>query len=241
MRIISRFKDYYDYIAHQYGGGDPKVVYVRDEDITPISRPTVKLQTEVSPPRMICPPVYWNGPPVKILTNVYPPPIPYSRTLELPTKMIIIAGKVFSLVGERQSYETIPHKFLGKIYKYPIEWNLLVEMPTPKQHWFNKKSVGYGEHHPEIEDLCVKLKAPVFEVSKVTWCKDGWKNYYLEHKVPKLSDYGFPRVYPAEQIYQDIALHLGKQISVDVPVALTDKERIVQAGFDLKQSFRHRK
>jgi len=30
MKIISKYKDYYDYVAHQYGGGDEKIVYVRN-------------------------------------------------------------------------------------------------------------------------------------------------------------------------------------------------------------------
>jgi len=30
MKIRSRFKDYYDYVEHVYGGGDPLCVYVRD-------------------------------------------------------------------------------------------------------------------------------------------------------------------------------------------------------------------
>ena len=35
MRIISKFRDYYDSIAHIYGGGDPKIVYVRDDIVAP--------------------------------------------------------------------------------------------------------------------------------------------------------------------------------------------------------------
>jgi hypothetical protein len=30
MKIHSRFKDYYDWVAHKYGGGDPKIVYNRE-------------------------------------------------------------------------------------------------------------------------------------------------------------------------------------------------------------------
>src|SRR5579859_3637473 len=30
MKIISGWKDYYDHVAHQFGGGDPKVRYERD-------------------------------------------------------------------------------------------------------------------------------------------------------------------------------------------------------------------
>jgi len=30
MKIISPFKDYYDWIAGKYGGGDPRMVYTRN-------------------------------------------------------------------------------------------------------------------------------------------------------------------------------------------------------------------
>jgi len=33
IRIQSNFKDYYDYIAWQYGGGDPKFVYLRHRSV----------------------------------------------------------------------------------------------------------------------------------------------------------------------------------------------------------------
>ena len=29
MKIISKFKDYYDHVAYMYGGGDPKIIYDR--------------------------------------------------------------------------------------------------------------------------------------------------------------------------------------------------------------------
>ena len=33
MKIKSRWRDYYDFVEHLYGGGDPRVVYVRDKII----------------------------------------------------------------------------------------------------------------------------------------------------------------------------------------------------------------
>ena len=49
MKIKSNFKDYYDYIAHLYGGGDPKVTYPR---VTPAGTDQFDIRvvnTETSP------------------------------------------------------------------------------------------------------------------------------------------------------------------------------------------------
>ena len=33
MRIISKTKDYYDWVAGKYGGGDPRVIYGRRSNV----------------------------------------------------------------------------------------------------------------------------------------------------------------------------------------------------------------
>ena len=38
MKIISQFKDYYDFIAHSYGGGDPNLVLNRNLQNKPVYR-----------------------------------------------------------------------------------------------------------------------------------------------------------------------------------------------------------
>lgn len=67
----------------------------------------------------------------------------------------------------------------------------------------------------------------------------------IEGKTPRLKDLGLSSLYPAEALYQDIAYFVGNVLhpSPDLapPVFIADKDKIVQYGFDLKQSFRHRK
>ncbi len=63
--------------------------------------------------------------------------------------------------------------------------------------------------------------------------------------VPILKDIGFNHVQSPEQTYQDISYYMANVLrenpDVVPPVKIADKDRIVQHGFDLKQSFRHRK
>jgi kynurenine formamidase len=59
-----------------------------------------------------------------------------------------------------------------------------------------------------------------------------------------LADLGLPRIYDAQQLYQDLSYFLGNQMhenpDTKPPVNISDKDRIAQHGFD-QQSFRHRK
>ena len=60
--------------------------------------------------------------------------------------------------------------------------------------------------------------------------------------IPILSEYGMAAFYPAEEIYQDISQFLGWLVNnPEIPNKQTDTEKIVTHGFDLKESFRHRK
>ena len=36
MKIISKFKDYYDWVAQRYGGGDPLNVWIRQDTVNKI-------------------------------------------------------------------------------------------------------------------------------------------------------------------------------------------------------------
>lgn len=68
----------------------------------------------------------------------------------------------------------------------------------------------------------------------------------VDKNIPRLTEYGFHNNIDAEQLYQNLEYWFGNlrhTPSPDLapPVTLSDKDRIVQHGFDLKQSFRHRK
>ena len=56
---------------------------------------------------------------------------------------------------------------------------------------------------------------------------------------------GFPEIMPAEQLYQDLAYYIANVIEdgIDLrpPTEIADIDKVVQYGFDKKQSFRHRK
>jgi hypothetical protein len=67
----------------------------------------------------------------------------------------------------------------------------------------------------------------------------------VDTNVPILAHIGMPALRSAEWMYQDLSYFVGNLLreSPDVkpPVEVSDKDKIVEHGFDLRQSFRHRK
>jgi hypothetical protein len=90
-------------------------------------------------------------------------------------------------------------------------------------------------------ELTRKVGAPVFTCEHKSWRNDI---IHVDGNVPILATMGIPAMIPAEQLYQDIAYFIGNTIKLSpdtMPATvMTDKEKIAAAGFDLKQSFRHR-
>src|ERR1019366_2001257 len=103
----------------------------------------------------------------------------------------------------------------------------------------------------ETEDSTVlsatrQLGHPVFLVCQLSYDRvNSTTTFHVGDECPKLVDMKFATKLSPEQLYQDLSCFMGNTMrgspDIDTPVKLADKDRIVQHGFDLKQSFRHRK
>lgn len=226
MVIHSPFKDYYDWVAGKYGGGDPKIVYARvalgERD------PTVHFIL----PRQISFPI--TTPPPRLESNSC-----------FRCKWLAIAGKYYLLVKEISIYANINVPTSEK------PWSLFVEGKHPKldeallpqkgENNWRKNDYGYyvGRPSEEVIRISKEIHAPVF-------CLSEWGNF-VEGIVPNLGELGIPAIVSAEQMYQDLSYFMGNVIneSPDIQPAgkppQTDREKVVSHGFDLKTSFRHRK
>ena len=229
MIIKSTFKDYYDFVAHIYGGGDPKIFY-----------PRIRLgeKNKVYD--------YYPGLPAPEMEGRFPSlPIRYSGNLEFPFdfKWISIVGKFYLLVRESREVGT------GDIYIEENKWELLVEGKYPKldKALFRKTMIfgrltydSYvGVPSKELVLLSRRLKAPVFGFE--------YNSAIVDSTIPILGDIGIASIIPPEQMYQEISYFMGNIIN-EVPdlqpagkPPMTDKEKIISHGLDLKISFRHRK
>ena len=209
MKIISSFKDYYDYVAHVYGQ-DNSIVYTRN-----------------------------------YLTE------PTDQGSRLPEVIRLEGAHQFYFHSNMYESKLSWLCFCGK--PYPLFRGVLADENTPefapllkplKYGWFRsdrsrlKDMIGIRSR--VLVELSKQLNAPVF-----TFTGGYPDRFTIQPSVPKLGEIGFVKILSAEQAYQELSYFLGNEIhdSPDLaqPFVITDKEKIVSHGFDMKQSFRHRK
>lgn len=218
MRIHSSYKDYYDYCAYQWGGGDPKITYVRKK-FDPV------------------PDAYNENLPVYGRQDFY------REGYDL--KWLCVAGKLYLLVDVRPTDIYTSHMPKWEVIdegKHPKIWNYLHNGPRyAAERYPEKYPKKYnGAESKAAVEISREIKAPVFTYH---YLDSG--RVVIEENVPVLADMGLPALVSPEQMYQDIAYFLGNTINVSPdmmpPTKMSDKEKIAAAGFDVVQSFRHRK
>lgn len=214
MKIISKFRDYYDFYSTNFGGPDPKIVYERH----------LLNDTSFS--------FFENG--NTISKDDLDADLRYSTSTcyDYDFRWLIVCGKRF-LLFRKSEY---PKTQIWTAYKNSSEVEKYLNLGKGKRRAWKYFSPEYymGEFSQKNLNFCIKHKSPIIVV-------DG----RFTTDSPILGDIiNFVSTYPAEQIYQDISYFMLNQINgspdIDPPVVLDDKFKIEYAGFDLKQSFRHR-
>lgn len=240
MKIISPFRDYYDRIAHQYGGGDPRIPYVR--------KPFTEVQTFTSIDHL-----------PNLTHKFYKKKLSEEHQKKLDTcvlKWLVIAGKYYLLVGNTAPEKVIPDFHILDENKHDFLIEYLKIHDTTSYWWWRRykrkqmsvqeildRYVGFSE--PTLIGLSKSFKAPVFILAPANPPPRQDSLMAVEKNIPILNDLGLPSIISAEQMYQDIAHFIGNVMKdlpdADPPVALQNREKIEKAGFDLRTSFRHRK
>jgi hypothetical protein len=225
VKINSKFKDYYDHIEH-INGGDPKVLYIRNR-LTPSEKSsssiTCDLKLERSLPTAYC--SYYNN-------AVF--------------KWCIVAGKYYLICQFRPNMGTY------------TDWKLVTPgsemMASLYVNSRNGQQTVIDKYFGTSDDYAIALsreiQQPVF-VCDSTWVYTDKAHKHhkwittVDCELPVLIDLGFASVISAEQMYQDIAYFMSNTIHTNAdiapPVEVSEKDKILGHGFDLKQSFRHRK
>jgi hypothetical protein len=223
MIIKSNTKDYYDHQAYVWGGGDPSIQYIR-KPLSPLTRG--KYSSDLRRDSIT---IYGSG--VNRLI----------RNDEYDVKYLAVVGKYYILFRKhRHILDPTPN----------APYKLLTEFSNPDLYaWYNKnrenrhgiKFVKSGEFSEELVVISRKLDAPVFSFETCGGYSEGIN---IDPEVPHLGELGMASIIGPEQMYQDISYFLGNIMkeSPDMmpPTKMSDKEKIVGHGFDLKQSFRHR-
>lgn len=216
MKIISREKDYYDFLLGKYGS-DPKIILDRKKILENI----VNYQSEFD----------WR----------------YLKE-NFSYRILVVCGKYYPLIAKRTATRTSEFRLISvkDLKNKTIRWDLQQLLPV-KTGWFAKKefviktleSLLDGIYQEKLVVLSKIIKSPIFVI-----LNQQVNNTIIDIHVPNLSKIGsFSSIYPAETLFTDLAFFIGNVLnnSVDnVHLIISDKDKILKGGFDLKTSFRGR-
>lgn len=236
MRIKSNFKDYYDFIAFKYGGGDPKITYCRSARI---SQELDFSFIDNNERRMV---EFCNEECVK----------KYYNDLKLPSchiKFLIFCGKVYPIISFATkkenplldgSFSTVFENYkvvkkddpvLNELYKYRNFMDYIDGKNKKIPNYYGKKCCF---------DFAIKNKLPVFVIEFKY--RSG---YSVDEYIPNLGELGFGGILSPEQCYQELSYFIANVMcespDIKLPCEINNEERIIAAGFDLKNSFRNTK
>lgn len=268
MEINSPYHDYYDFVGHIHGR-DTKHQYVRRHfenpymasdirhTLTFVARTTAGLG--LNSLNVGGRSYTWSRPanyrkvdengnslePEEIQRNA-------SRLGMYDTQWIAVAGKIYQVFG-RKGLDPIDKPVKQKkrgvwAEDEPKAYTLLSTAHPAWDIMSDEARREYSGAHecPNLIHLHRALKAPVFHILD-GGAERGTKDYHyiIPYRLPVLQEHGFAEVVDPYQMYQDLEYFIANTMneSPDMmpPTEMTNKERIVAAGFDLKQSFRHRK
>jgi hypothetical protein len=230
MVIKSSFKDYYDWIGNRYGGGDPRVVYVRGRlmPMPKAGKPDLPLEVE---------------------TDSMPPVAPnyrYSwfyggRPDDKRWAYLAVAGKLYLISRPTTDLTDDVSGFTLEPLEEPEE-------DQKKPHWrsWRPQNIEFGKELPWLVKLSQDVGHPVFVILGAEYSsRSRTGKVVIAPQCPILSEIGLAALVSAEQMYQDLAYFVGNLMhrspDIQPPVELSNRQKIVKAGFDLVMSFRHRK
>lgn len=232
-RLISKDRDYYDSMFHAYGF-DPKKVWVRKKETLNLSNespPIISHLQEVQDYTKLDKGDNWNG-----------------RFHPISGEWIGVAGKLYRIVPMCKSDATYEEQY--KTGPQPIYPGYNNDNVNYEKYVYCNSFKKYHSRHDEIDHLKAKcvtkfefesdtlfkhVDAPIIHINQ------AWKTIRIT-KNPNLSWYGFSVVMDAFEVFTAVEQYLESTLMApNEPSQTSNDDRIVSAGFDMKQSFRHRK
>ena len=216
VKIISNFKDYYDYIPHMSGGGDPKIVFVRP-------RVNHDLPSRVDLGS-------FGG-------DIFDKICRLSNYLyrDYQSKIVIIGDKIFYFT----MYNPIDKPEL-KEGNYSIITQKVIDKCGLGWYRTTKFNLDYFINHQDNDliPLCKHIGHPVFSL----FSSGRGSEWEVGEIAPNLGKLGIASYIDAEIMYQNLSYFVGNLMhdspDTSPPVELSNRDRILKHGFDLKTSFR---
>lgn len=225
MKIKSKFKDYYDFVSHIYGGGDEKIIYNRDR-INPLRNNGLEESIKIK-----------NNKISSLPYNIGQ----YHTSDKIKFKWLVVNAKCYLLVGYQLEFGFTEYHVLNE--KDDIDFLNHIGI-SQRYYWNSYKRTCItdfnGVYSDELLNVSRELNQPVFIIDSVFH-----QEIVVNNRIPNLGELGFASIIKSELLYQEIAYFLSnvmvESADIKAPVEVDNKDKIQQAGFDLKQSFRHRK
>lgn len=211
MVIQSKFKDYYDFVATRYGGGDPRIVYSRGR----IKEWHIEARCPMTSPK-------------RYVRSYYTHQDPQTDYMYL-----VVTGRAY-LLSRPSTIEPLD------VNKFRITDPIDERLPRWRMP---RTEFVFGQEYDFLVDLCRKLQAPVFVISSIEHKSSDSSDVIVCEQCPILGNIGMASRVDPFQMYQDIAVFVGNRMTktpdMQPPVELSNTQKILKAGFDLRRSFRH--
>lgn len=223
MRIISKTKDYWDYIPKMYDPAqDSKLVYHRKSELSNSSKTCSDLDNK------------------DLLRKIRSTTSTFYRRTEIDVITIFFAGKIYYClcceleVDAKYFFYTIDdlvNHFKDRKIKYLSE-----ELSRRYTHGAKKGRYRYQLHQGKAMP-----EAILWNRDLVCSSIDQYGNFT---KDIILNDLNFSQMFSPEQAFQEFNTHFSSLMNLEEMKdhdILDDRSKILAKGMDLKRSFRHRK
>ena len=216
MIIKTNFKDYYDHVAHIYGGGDPKIVYVRPHRLKVI--PEMKYLETVDK---------------KYMRNCF--------KCKAIQDIVDLHNRWNSWKNERTGVRGI---VIGDIFFAQIkmekeeEYRLVNEKDmADRKHWHKSELNNYiNRYDQSLITICRMVNLPVFSFDV------KYNGFEVNEYTPKLGEIGIASYISPNDMYQHLSYFIGNTMKISPDdmekIPVPDKIKIEGHGFDYKTSFR---
>jgi hypothetical protein len=220
MKIISKFKDYYDWVAQRYGGGDPLNTWSRLDFLVRHYHGESVFDT---------PETTYHG----VVNHSWGTPTDnYGWNLTF----CVLNGRPYPLVNYWETDRLgITHVQPKRLLR---EGDAFLDFyRQTRGHHTKKEEQIQSWLNPKESHLLLKVSRELQQPAFIIRGRE-----LIEGKLPRLGELGFAALFSAEQMYQNLSYFVGNYLreSADLkpPVTISDRDRILQHGFDLKKSFR---
>ena len=240
MIIISKFKDYYDFIIDKYGR-DEKIILDRRIILNNVINIDVRENIKF---RFLKP-------------NILPPYKNYDK--QICFKFLVICGKIYIVKGlfhktqetniqwdtfSLMTFEDLEDKKIMKEFINLIvfeDFGYFEKIKLIKNNYKNHekfKRFFNNEEYNYMIEISKKINRPIFMIDFFNINQNTLTVYF---KVPILEKIkGISGILPPDKIYQDLSYFIGNVLTDQKEIhEPSNKTKIVKAGFDLKTSFRN--